>query len=140
MAIIFDAAMGGAQIELAGPGGKPGLVIAERQTPQRILAETAWTKGGKQIRWEKPVKSVPLTLRGGDNWGWIDTAAVDALYAMADDPNPATPYVLDYEGTLYDVFWRFEEPPVIEAEQIVPSIAAGDYWRNIALKFMRMLA
>src|SRR6056297_1607808 len=119
MSIIFDAAAGGAQIELSGPGGMPGLIIHELRRPENIQAEVAWTLGGTMIRWEKARNAVPLTLAGGDDWGWLPTETVISLEALAAVVNPSTPYVLSYQGTDYNVVWRFEDGPVIEAEHIL---------------------
>lgn len=132
MAVIFDNAG-------VSPVTLPNLVIAEKQVPQKVEAAVAWTKGGKQIRWERIIKSVPLTLYGGDNWGWMDQDQLDAMQVYADQVNPATPYVLNYNGALYNVKFRFEDPPVIAHEPLSPCVTGSAWHKNVSVKFMWIL-
>lgn len=138
MEIRFDTAT--ANILLAGPGGAPGLMVEELRRPENIQAEVAWTLGGTMIRWEKPRKAVPLTLVGGDDWGWISAATLAALEAKAAIVNPATPYVLAYGATNYNVLWRFESGPVIEATPVLNDPGEFGWYADVKLKFMRILA
>jgi hypothetical protein len=92
--------------------------------PARVQ-ETAATRGGYLIRWEKTLKDRPIDLIGGEDYGWLTLANIQSLKALADtDKWEGT---LNYHGTSFTVYWRHTEPPVIE---FTPKI---DYTRNPAV-------
>jgi hypothetical protein len=82
-----------------------------------IAAETAWTMGGKLIRWERQRKAVDIDLISGDVFGWIDRATLDALAATIA---PGASFTLDYHGTIMIVEWRTHDQPCLEWEEAQP--------------------
>lgn len=105
---------------------------------KKIEAETQWTRGGKQIRWERPRKSAEMDLIGGDNWGWLQRSDLTTLKAKADVLE--TSYVMAYHGTNYTVYFRHEDAPCIEAEEVQALRGSDelttDYFSNVKIKLI----
>lgn len=80
----------------------------------------------------------PLTLVGGDDWGWIGRSTLAAVYALASVPGATYPLI--FEGTAYTVRFRNEEPPAISAAPVAPrpNAASTDYYRNVIIKLMEV--
>lgn len=77
----------------------------------------------------------PITLQGGDTWGWIARATVQQLQAWADAG--ATGMVLSYRGSNYTVEFDTERGAPVDVQPLVdfadPSSTAAYYG---ALRFI----
>jgi hypothetical protein len=89
---------------------------------------------GTLHEWIRNEPGYPADLIADANRGRITKAELDALNALALVPNAT--YELSYHGTVYSVRFRFDDPPVISAEQIKlesPEPDASRY-NNIQIK------
>lgn len=114
----------------------PDLVWTDRYSHSGVESQVEKTLSGRPIIWEQSTQGQPITLEGGSDTAWILKSDLDILYAMTKIPNAY--YELSFEGVLYTVRFRNEEPPCIEASPLVgrPNQAAGDYFNNLGIKLM----
>lgn len=102
-----------------------------------IAAETAWTLGGKLIRWEKQRKAVDIDLISGEDWGWISRATLDAVAATIA---PGASFGLNYHGTVMTVEWRTHDQPCLEWEEARPirgsDVDAADQIAELRMKLI----
>lgn len=77
-------------------------------------------------------------LIGGDTWGTLDRDTLLQLSALARIPLAV--YELNYEGTVYNVRFRNEDPPAIVASQgmIRSNVQTTDRYNNITIKLMEV--
>lgn len=116
----------------------PDLEIEQDYGWVGIEAEMERTIKGRPVVNEQNIDGQPIDLFGGSDWAWVTKAILKNLTALANIVNAV--YTLSYEGTIYRVRWRHEEPPVIEATPIIgrPNSEDSDYYSNIKLKFMEV--
>jgi len=80
----------------------------------------------------------PITLSGGaDNSGAITRAQFAQLRALADIAGKT--YTLTYRGTAYEVVWRHEDAPALDARDFIDySDPIASDWVVPTLKFTRI--
>ena len=107
-----------------------------------MAAAVAWSRGGAQIRWERLRKSVPVSLKGGSNWGGMDRSVLADLYATVNAVDQT--FALNYHGTGMTVKWRHEESRVIECNPVSiyrrDEETDDDLFVDIVLKLMWVMA
>lgn len=59
----------------------------------------------------------PITLAGGDEYGHMTRAEFAALRALADAAGQI--YTLTFGGSAYQVMWRHESPPALDAYDLL---------------------
>lgn len=115
----------------------PDLVFeSEFDTGVQSVVETALD--GTPNIWEQSVSGRSIDLIGAVDVAWMTRGILAALYALASVARAS--YTLSYEGADYTVRFRNEDPPVIEAEALIPrpNPGNGDYYRNIRIKLMEI--
>ncbi len=77
------------------------------------------TLGGKQVLQHRPlIKGRPITLVGGERFGWITRDSLSQLYNLAATVNDLT--LLLNDGRSFSVQFRYNDTP-IQAEPLQPS-------------------
>lgn len=108
----------------------------------RVSAVSEWSRGGKQLVYERLDKSVPVALVGGTDWGGMTRTTMAALYALV--PVVDTTYTLSYHGTTMTVRFRHEERPVISCRPIGTwrrdQEAATNLFVDVQIKLMWVVA
>ena len=113
------------------------VLWTDRRAWTGVDARKSSTLTGRSIIWEQAIDGgQPITLSGGIDWGWITAGNLDDLYELAKIPGAY--YELSYEGDLYTVRFRQEEPPVIDAVPVTgrPNEASTDQYCNLTIKLM----
>lgn len=91
------------------------------QTNQRTL-------GGQLVSYELGlVEGFDITLEATVETGWLTKKQVDEIVALADVV--AATYTLDFEGDIFTVQFRHDEPPAVEFTPIIfrSNMEPGDY-------------
>ena len=103
-----------------------------------VAASVDFSLGGTPMVWEGAREGRPIDLVGGEDTAWISRSALESLKALAAVPLGV--HTLDFEGTAYMVRFRHEEPPVISAEQVLPSpeADASDRFMNLRIRLMEV--
>lgn len=99
----------------------------ERLGNTDIASAVEYSLSGRAIIWEGAQRSRPITLQGGDDFGWISRATMDDLMAMAGVPG-ATYSLTLHDGSVRQVRFRHEDPPVITGTPIIHSTDRQDEW------------
>ena len=97
-----------------------------RSVTGRLLVEAAGLTGGR-----------PITLTGGDDYGWIDRSTLEALHAWAG--RPAVAFTLTLRGVQRSVIFATAPQGAIEAKPVVDYALpepADDY--VVTLKFIEV--
>lgn len=82
------------------------------------------------------VKGRPITLQGGEDYGFTDRATVAALQALADTPGLVMTLTLADTRT-FSVMFRHEEAPALESRAVLLKCAPGSAdWYTLTLKLM----
>ncbi|MDY6903686.1 MAG: hypothetical protein SWH61_03280 [Thermodesulfobacteriota bacterium] len=127
MTIMFDA------IEL------PDLIFAEQfdGVPVAAVVEQSIINTPVVFESEKP-SGRAIDLHGGDDWGWATHAVLNQIKALGSVAGAT--YTLNYEGSVFTVRFRNEDPPVISAEPLIPrpNPGDGDYYRNVVIRLMEV--
>jgi hypothetical protein len=116
----------------------PDLVIEGEFDFTGVRAEVALSLGGTPIVWEDSVQGKPIDLVGGNDTGWIDRSTLVSLLALAAVAGAT--YTLTYESDTYNVRFRHEEAPAIEATPIIPrpNPDGTDWYNNVRIKLMEV--
>lgn len=105
--------------------------------PVRAVAATALD--GTPIIWEQSTDGGDIIdLVGGDTSGWITKSTLDSLIALASIARAV--YTLNYEGNTYNVRFRHEDHPAIEADPVIgrPNPDGSDNYNNVLIKLMEV--
>ncbi len=106
-------------IKLATLSLPPSLVWADRHAWSPVGQSSKRTLDGSLITFHRPLKAGrPITLEGGQSWGWMSGAQVDAVAAMAASPGAI--YSLQIAGETYQVAFRHDDAPAFEARPLRP--------------------
>lgn len=82
------------------------------------------------------VKGRPVTLAGGEDYGFIDRATLLALQALADTPGLVMTLTLA-DTRSFQVMFRHDDAPAIEARAVLLKCAPGaEDWYTLTLKLM----
>lgn len=100
----------------------------ERLGNTGVASAVEYSLSGRQIVWEATQQSRPITLEGGEDFGWISRATMDELMAMAGVPGAVYSLTL-HDGTVRRVRFRHEEAPVIVGTPVVHSTDQQSQWR-----------
>lgn len=133
----------------------PDVVEEEEISWSGVAAAVERTIQGKLIVTEQAIDGRPITLIGGDDWGWITREVLNELKSLASQPYAI--YTLQYDFSairypelvpdkwperieLISVRFRHEEEPVINATPLVqrPNWALTDYYNNVTIKLMEV--
>lgn len=116
----------------------PDLVIDGEFEFTGVRAEVAHSLGGTPIVWEDSIQGKPLDLVGTRDEGWIDRTTLLALQALAGVAGAT--YTLTYESDTYNVRFRHEDVPAIEAFPIIPrpNPDGTDWYSNVRIKLMEV--
>jgi len=102
---------------------------------QRHDAVSVITKGGRRIPWVRERKDTPLDLIGGENWAWVELSIIEALHTVS--MMVSAEMSLNWNGTIYAVAWRIEDPPVISYDPVIDysTLESTDKCCNVRFKF-----
>lgn len=95
------------------------------------------TLDGTMVTFHRALKAGrPITLEGGQTWGWMTGAQVEAVAVLAASPGAI--YPLQINGLTFQVAFRHDEPPAFEARPLrAQNPKPGpDTWYVAKLKFM----
>ena len=96
-----------------------GLEWIDKHSSSPVAQTVLRTLGGALVTYyQNLTDGVPITLIAQDRVAWFDQSQVDALKAIADVAGAI--YVLDWNGTIYNVMFRHQEPPAIDFSTILP--------------------
>ncbi|SFM68346.1 hypothetical protein [Thermodesulforhabdus norvegica] len=70
----------------------------------------------------------PITLRGGEDYAWIDESTFDALIALAELGQNMT---LQIDDQVFTVRFRYDDEPIYASR-----IGPGPWMNNVLLKFV----
>lgn len=126
MAILLDS------IEL------PDLTIENEFGFTGVSAEVDFALDGTPLISESAESGEPIDLIGTDKTGWIARSVLKAVYALA--AVIGAQYELNYEGRIFTVRFRNENPPAVFAEPVIarPDPADTDWYKNVKFKFMKI--
>jgi len=113
-------------------------LIKEDLFPTGIQTVSEISSAGSQIIYERPILFFQSDLLGGADFGWLTLSVMESLQVLAKVIGAS--YVLNYEGTLTNVRFRTEEPPVVYGEKLInrSNQITSDYYNNIVLKLMEV--
>ena len=114
-----------------------GLIKAD-SFPTGINGVIETASSGSVIVYEREIKYFQIDLMGGADWGWLELSMIKNLQNLAK--TIGSTYALDYEGVLFNVRFRTEEPPVVYGEKIInrSNQSNTDWYNNIAIKLMEI--
>lgn len=127
-------------IQLGALALREGMLWVEEFAYTGIVQSIKPTLGGTPVLFTA-TESGPLvlTLRSEADQGWQTYAQVKTLLAMAKVVDGV--YLLTMGGRSYSVMFRHYDPPVIEAEPIIPRTAYQDTdYFTVTLKLISILA
>lgn len=104
---------------------QPVEQTAQRTVTGALIVSTASRVAGR-----------PITLQPDDeSSAWMSRATLDTLQAWASVPGRE--FLLDIRGTQYDVIFRHQDGPGVEARPVVhfSDVQSGD-WYRVTLRFM----
>lgn len=91
----------------------------DKYTGSPVGQSVSRTLGGALVTFNQDlVDGVLITLSAQDEVCWLTQAEVDAIKALADQVGAQ--FVLNWEGTNYNVMFRHYEPPAFEVNPIWP--------------------
>lgn len=113
-----------------------GLLWEERHQFTGVLQEVRQTLGGRSHVYSRAGWGpMPITLSSLDDQGWATVATIQALEAMARDPNGS--YTLQLGTQTFTVSFRHYEPPVITSKLLIPrSVPLIDDLCTVSLKLV----
>jgi hypothetical protein len=95
------------------------LVWTDRHAWQPAAQSVKRTLAGGIIVFHRHlVGGRPITLTGGQTWGWMQTETMEAVASMAQEPGHV--YSLSIYGEAFRVLFRHEEPPAFDAVPLRP--------------------
>jgi len=114
-----------------------GLILDEN-FDNKIDSVFETSSMGTGIVFEKKRMFSAFDLIGGEKFGWLMRNTMNELKVLASALNSV--YILNHEGVLYNVRWRNEDIPVIDASPIIrrSNFELDDYYNNVVLKFMEV--
>ena len=103
---------------------------------QPVEMSRGYTLGGRLVvETARMLTGRPITL--SDEHAWIRRADLEALSAMAAAGGVHT--LTLHDGRLFRVVWRYDEPPVIEAEPVADyADPEADDWYSLTLRLMEV--
>ncbi len=101
---------------------------------QTLAQSTERSLDGTLHEWTRNEPGYAASLTGEFDRGITTKAILDALHALSTIAEAT--YTLDYHGTEYSVSFRFNDPPVIYAEQIamMSPEESADRYNNLEIK------
>ena len=116
----------------------PNVLIDGEFPRPTVQSVVNYSLGGTAIVWEQPTQAKPLDLVGGSDFAWVKRSTLEALYNIAKQSGSV--YSLNYNGTIYQVRFRNEDPPVIKATPIVGRVEQGleDYYSDLVIKLLEL--
>ena len=114
-----------------------GLIIPDA-FDSKIQSSVHTAADGSPIIYEKSVSYGEIDLVGGADFGWLSHATMKEIEALAKVVGAS--YTLNYDGTVYTVRFRNENPPVLSGDQIIErsNIDNQDWYSNVIIKFMEV--
>ena len=96
-----------------------GLEWIDEYASSPVAQSVLRTLGGALVTYHQNlIDGKPITLVAQDRVAWFDQSQVDAIKAIADAPGAT--YTLDWNGTIYNVMFRHQEPPAVDFTKILP--------------------
>ena len=95
------------------------------------------TLDGSMITFHRALKAGrPITLEGGQSWGWLTGEQVEAIATLAASPGAI--YPLQINGQTYQVAFRHDDAPAFEARPLRPQNPnpGPDTWYVATIKLM----
>lgn len=77
-----------------------------------------------------------ISLKGGEDYGFIQGGALASLQAFSEDRKPM---VLNYSGVNYNVFFDYSAGAIeFNKVQLLSTNSTADYYNNVVLNFVRV--
>ena len=95
-----------------------GLLIDNALSWSGIDSVVEKSAGGRPLIWEQVTYGRPITLKGPREVIYLQYSTILELQAIASEPGMI--YVLDYNGTSYNVRFAHENSPALFATALVP--------------------
>jgi hypothetical protein len=116
----------------------PLLKMENEFSRASVLCQSDRALAGNLVIYESSARNLPMDLSGDAEGAWMSRTDLLSLKAMAAVPGAV--YPLEFNGANYNVRFRHEDAPVIEAE---PIKLFGDppsdlKYRNIRIKLTEM--
>jgi hypothetical protein len=114
------------------------LRFINRYTWTGLQAEVKYSIGGVPLIWEGNLYGRPITLVGDLNTSWIDYETLSNLQSLASVQYAQ--YTLVFGDEIYNVRFRHEDSPVIEATPVAeyPEYANNDKFAELIIKLMEV--
>ena len=85
-----------------------------------VAGASARTLGGTLLSWSNSIsKGRPIDLVANESRGWMTRSQIQSLYSMASVSG--TTFELNYKTAIYNVRFRLEDQPVLEAVPLISS-------------------
>jgi hypothetical protein len=95
----------------------PTLVWTDAHAWSPVSQASKRTLDGTMITFHRALKAGrPITLEGGQTWGWLTGAQVESIAALAASPGAI--YPLQINGQTYQVAFRHDDAPAFEARPL----------------------
>ena len=106
-------------IQLSALSLPSSLVWTDARAWSPVSQSSKRALDGSMVTFHRALKAGrPITLEGGQSWGWMTGEQVAALSILAASPGAI--YPLQINGQTYQVAFRHDEPPAFEARPLRP--------------------
>lgn len=105
------------------------IVWVDEFKTSKIAQTNNRTLGGQLVSYELGlVEGIDITLESQSETGWLTKAQVQAVKALAEVVGAT--YTLDFEGQVFTVQFRNDEPPAVDYNPIIfrSNSEPGDYY------------
>lgn len=116
-------------ISLGGVQLPSNLIWEDRYGWSPVTQSVKMTLGGRPIVYSAQLQAGRrITLSSSQDMGWVTKEQVDSLMQLADVAGAQ--YSLTIGSATFDVVFRHEDPPAVEASPLIPrgDPVAGDYF------------
>lgn len=113
-----------------------GLIWIDRYEYSGIASEVVETLDGGRIVWESAsISGQPVTLSGGDDYGWLTFETIKLLLAISCNYRAIYDMVTDENETIR-VRFRHEAAPAISAQSVQLKAVSDDedFYKNVTIK------
>lgn len=108
------------------------LVWIDEFKVSKVAQTNERTLGGQFVSYELGlVEGFDITLEAQTETGWLTKSQVEALTALADQVSAT--FALDFEGQLFTVQFRHDEPPAVDFTPIIfrSNSEPGDFFTGV---------
>lgn len=112
-------------ITLDGITLNTSMVWVERYQSKKVVQNVRDTLGGVPVVFVGTKDAgFPITLRAGDDYGWLTRSVVNQIMARADEAGAV--YVLSFNDVEYSVIFRHNDAPAVDMQPMIPRTGDSD--------------